>query len=44
EDGFFFVKNSKGEGYISDLNTLEKYNVLINTFQLKGTAFWRVGF
>ncbi|WP_025177858.1 glycosyl hydrolase family 18 protein [Leptospira kirschneri] len=44
EDGFSFVKNSKGEGYILDSNTLEKYDVLINTFQLKGAAFWRIGF
>ncbi|WP_085976831.1 glycosyl hydrolase family 18 protein [Leptospira noguchii] len=44
KDGFFFIKNNKGEGYISDLNTLEKYNVFIDTLQLKGTAFWRIGF
>ncbi|EMK12994.1 glycosyl hydrolase, family 18 domain protein [Leptospira kirschneri serovar Bim str. 1051] len=44
EDGFSFVKSSKGEGYILDSNTLEKYDVLINTFQLKGAAFWRIGF
>ncbi|WP_155714600.1 glycosyl hydrolase family 18 protein [Leptospira noguchii] len=44
KDGFSFIKNNKGEGYISDLNTLEKYNVFIDTLQLKGTAFWRIGF
>lgn len=44
KDGFFFIKNNKGEGYISDLDTLEKYNVFIDTLQLKGTAFWRIGF
>ncbi|TGL78609.1 glycosyl hydrolase family 18 protein [Leptospira yasudae] len=44
EDGFSILKNSSGTGAITDLKTLEKYKELAQSFRLKGTAFWRIGF
>ncbi|AXX16984.1 MULTISPECIES: glycosyl hydrolase family 18 protein [Leptospira] len=44
EDGFTVLKNENGIGYISDLNTLEKYKKLTQSYRLKGNAFWRIGF
>ncbi|WP_061217770.1 glycosyl hydrolase family 18 protein [Leptospira weilii] len=44
EDGFTVLKNKNGTGYISDLNTLEKYKKLTQSYGLKGSAFWRIGF
>ncbi|WP_078128189.1 glycosyl hydrolase family 18 protein [Leptospira alexanderi] len=44
EDGFTVLKNKNGIGYISDLNTLEKYKELTQSYGLKGSAFWRIGF
>ncbi|AVQ10974.1 Glycosyl hydrolase, family 18 [Leptospira santarosai] len=44
EDGFTVLKSENGIGYISDLNTLEKYKELTRSYGLKGNAFWRIGF
>ncbi|RHX82431.1 glycosyl hydrolase family 18 protein [Leptospira yasudae] len=44
EDGFSILKNSSGTGAVTDLKTLEKYKELAQSFRLKGTAFWRIGF
>ncbi|TGM08352.1 glycosyl hydrolase [Leptospira barantonii] len=44
QDGFSVLKNETGIGFISDLGTLEKYNKFVQTYRLKGTAYWRIGF
>lgn len=43
-NGFSVLENENGTGYISDLDTLEKYNKLVESFRLKGAAYWRIGF
>ncbi|TGK27942.1 glycosyl hydrolase [Leptospira gomenensis] len=43
-DGYISFHNESGIGYIADLETLEKYKRLSETFGIKGIAYWRMGF
>nr|WP_232380555.1 glycosyl hydrolase family 18 protein [Leptospira ainlahdjerensis] len=44
EDGYLKIQDSTGIGFISNTKSILQLQKLIETYQLKGTAFWRIGF
>lgn len=43
-DGYQILKDKNGIGSISDFNAFKKFEELAFEFQLKGIAYWRLGF
>nr|WP_269752191.1 glycosyl hydrolase family 18 protein [Leptospira ainazelensis] len=44
DDGYLKIQDSTGIGFISDKKSILQLQELTEKFQLKGTAFWRIGF